>query len=215
MQSPLRIDLQLCGLMAVPERHPPLLDSVLLALRAQGQQLAEVTPDLLPVASHQSEDTTEPWYWLASAFDIEFIGPSVARFLYRNARPLDMLGHAQQHSASRVYLDRGVTRTVKSRVLLRQAVGATAWCLGDAPQLNELLSQLTHLGSLRHLGHGMVTGFQITEDPEAFEKCWLRPIPAPAADDPYSLDRIAIQGQCTPPYWDRRAGMSLWPSEAI
>lgn len=205
--QPLRIDLDLAGLMAVPERGPVMLDSTLLAIACGGQLHEHLTAEMLPIqtftAEPSAQDPAPSWHWMASAFMVDYCGPSTSRFLFRNARPTDMLANAHAHSASRVYLDRGITRTVKTRILLRQATKATAWCMGDAQKIHDLLAQLTHLGAMRHMGYGRVTALRITADPQAQQKCWLRPIPSLTQADPYLNERIPVQGQARPPYWDR------------
>lgn len=205
--QPLRIELDLAGLMAVPERGPVMLDSTLLAIACGGQLHEHLTAEMLPIqtftAEPSAQDPAPSWHWMASAFMVDYCGPSTSRFLFRNARPTDMLTNAHAHSASRVYLDRGITRTVKTRILLRQATKATAWCIGEPEKLHELLSQLTHLGALRHMGYGRVTAFHIRQDPQAHQKCWLRPVATLSQADPYINERIPVQGQSRPPYWDR------------
>lgn len=213
--TPLRIDVQLQGLMVVPERHPPMLDGLLLALLTQGEHLPAITADLLPVSSHESAQGDRPWHWLASALQVNYCGPSTARFLFKNARPLAILENAAEHGASRVYLDRGITRTAKTRIVLRQATRATAWCMGDQNSLHDLLQELTHLGPLRHHGFGRVTGFSISQDDAAIKQSWLRPVSTLEAIDPYHTDRVPVQGQSAPPYWDRKAGIAYWPVEIL
>ncbi len=88
---PLRVDFELGGMMAVPERHAPLLDAILLARLEQRLPLP-FRPDVIPVASIAEESWTDGTFcWLASALHIEWTGPVADRILHRNARPLELL----------------------------------------------------------------------------------------------------------------------------
>lgn len=210
--TPLRIDFQIAGLMAVPDGLPTMLDATLLSLHAQGLQLPSLNPTLLPLEHYCHADS---WHWLASCIFVNYCGPSSARFIYRNPRPTDLLEHASQHNASRAYLDRGMTRTVRNRILVRQATSAVAWCIGEPDKLQSLLSNLAHLGGMRHMGFGQVTDFTIKEDSAALENAWLRPINTPTKADPFASERIALQGQSHPPYWMRSTGTALWPLSVV
>lgn len=217
MPTPLRLDFTMQGMACVPERYPPMLDAILLAAACAGRtKPLPFSREELPVEAIDSNDAYGGFFWLTSAVQIAFTGPCSARHIYRNARPLQAFDHSHQLTSTRVYLDRGATRTVPVRLNLRQATHATAYCIcTDPSQLLELAQQITHVGALGHHGHGQITSVSATEDPEALKKAWLRPIPAPCKKDPYAKTRIAVQGQHTPPYWDRRLEMAHWPTEIV
>lgn len=194
-----------------------MLDAMLMAIACNGHtKPLPFTRDELPVECIVSPDAYGGFFWLASAVQISFTGPSSARHIYRNPRPLQAFEHAHQLTSTRVYLDRGASRTVPVRLNLRQATHATAYCITTDPShLVELAQKITHVGALGHHGHGQVTSVRAIEDSKALEKAWLRPIPKATKGDPYAKTRVAVQGQHNPPYWDRRQEMAFWPTEII
>lgn len=207
--TPLRIDWQLSGHVVVPDRHPIMLDALLLS--AQGDRHTLPFPHAaLPL---QHINTASGFFWLASAIEIDFVGPASYRQTFRNARPLQMLKDAKHLHASSVSLERGITRTVKSTHMTRQATAARAWCMGTMEALSELLARVSHLGAKRHTASGEITGWQITADDAAQSQAWLRPIPEEHHSDPFQNQRIAMQGPCMPPYWHKRPACALWPSQ--
>lgn len=213
--QPLRIDFSLAGAMVVPDMHPPMLDALLIAMATQGRMLPSITPDVLPVQHIKTKVPQSPFFFMASAIDVSFTGPASTRTLHRNPRPLNLLADAAHHNSKRVYLDRGATRTVQTRLQVRQATFASAWCIGERDAIRTLAQRITHLGSHRHLGLGEVLKVSVSEDQEAITKAWLRPIPCIVKDDPYAKSRVPISGQCAPPYWQRTSAIAYWPEQCV
>lgn len=207
---PLRVDFELGGQMAVPDRHPMLLDGLLLAMTEQRRALP-FAPDALPLEVLR----TKAWQagtfcWAASALQIDWVGPTVDRILHRNARPLELLQDAGAHSATSVDYDRGLTKVTRKRLSLRQAMKATAWCVGRQAEIEALLAPLQALGPHRHQGLGIVRSVMVTPDAAAGRLAWWRPLPAAHPKDPFKKDRILTSGRATPPYWDRDLSMQAW-----
>jgi CRISPR type IV-associated protein Csf3 len=208
--QPIRIDFEVNDLMVVPDRHPPLLDSILLALTGQRFELP-FAASALPLATASNPSWPEGVFvWMASALEIQWQGPSSDRFLTRNARPLEMLEDAAGHGATTVHFNSGVTKASRTRIALRHASTACAWCLGDVEALQGLLSRLQALGSHRHGGHGLVRSVSVVVDKIANEKCWNRPLPGWHPKDPWKDGRYLAAGRSTPPYWDRDLGQQAW-----
>lgn len=211
--KPLRIDIALGGHMAVPDRHPLILDSLLLALQDVRLDLP-FSPQSLPLQVAYGPagpaQATE-FCWLASALEIDWLGPSSDRVLHRNARPLELFDDRDSHGGSSVDLDRGLTKVARKRIAVRQANFARCWCLGVAVEIEAILARLDALGAHRHLGLGLVQGFSVAEDAEAVEKSWLRPTPWQLHElDPYTGHRFRAAGRATPPYWDRDLSQQAW-----
>lgn len=210
---PLRVDIELGGLTAVPDRYPPLLDSLLLSLL--GQRLAlPFESACIPVQSVGWP--TGEFMWLASAIEIVFVGPATDRILHRNARPMELLQDAALHHATSVDFDRGLTKVTRKRLAVRQATHATAWCVGHQNALEELLGRMQALGAHRHLGLGLVRAVKVTPDDKALEMSWHRPIPAEHPLDPFRGQRLRSAGRATPPYWSRDLShQAWWPASII
>lgn len=196
--------------MVVPERHPPLLDALLLARR--NQRLALPFPaDAIPVTSVSSAAWQDDAFcWLASAVHVEWTGPVVDRILHRNARPLELLDHADSHNATTVDFDRGLTKVTRKRMATRQAVRAWAWCMGERKAIEGLLGDLQALGAHRHHGLGLVRSVAVVVDATAKQMAWWRPLPAAHADDPFDGSRYRVAGRASPPYWDRDLSLQAW-----
>lgn len=196
--------------MVVPDRNPLMLDALLLALTGERFELP-FQASALPLAT-ASNPAWPPgvFVWLASAIEVQWQGPSSDRFLTRNARPLEMLDDSAGHGATTVHLHSGLTKTTRTRIALRHASTACAWCMGDVQALQELLSRLQALGAHRHAGHGSVQSVSVSVDPLAAERCWNRPLPGPHPKDPSAAARFPTGGRSTPPYWDRDLSQQAW-----
>lgn len=205
---PLRVEFKLGGLMAVTSGPSLMLDALLLSAATQCDPVRSADELSLPLAM---ASTTEFKVWLASRVDIEWCGPSQVRQLFRNPRPLGMLENDDLHTST-VRLDRGATRTSMNTLMVRQAVRAEAWCLGDANGVQALLEQLTHLGAYRHADLGRVSALKVVEDESARVRSWLRPLPGEHPDDPFA-ERVSIMGASSPPYWQRSTAVARWPIE--
>lgn len=196
--------------MAVPERHPPLLDAILLA-RLNKRFALPFPADALPVAAVADPAWPNGSHcWLASALLIEWTGPVVDRILHRNARPLELLEDADEHHATSVDFDRGLTKTTRKRLSTRQALKASAWCIGDSSAIQALLGGLQALGAHRHHGLGLVRSIVVSQDSEALRMSWWRPLPASHKDDPFGGQRLRVAGRSSPPYWDRDLSLQAW-----
>lgn len=207
---PLRLEIELGGLMVVPDRHPPLLDAVLLALR--GERLSTpFAPAALPVATAQASSWPgSDFAWLASAVYVQWVGPATDRYMHRNARPFEALQDAAEHGTTTVDASKGLTKVARTRYAVRQAVAARAWCIGDPEQLQPLLVGLRAIGAHRHHGFGLVRSARWIEDPDATTLAWYRPLPGPHPADPYREERMRSSGRATPPYWDRDLSQEAW-----
>jgi CRISPR type IV-associated protein Csf3 len=208
--EPLRVDFELGGMMAVPEKHPPLLDALLLA--RLGLRLPLPFPaDAIPVATVTDRKWPEGSFcWLASALHIDWVGPAVDRVLHRNARPMELLDDAGGHNATSVDFDRGLTKVTRKRMSVRQAVKASAWCIGDQDNVATLLNDLQALGAHRHHGLGIVRSVSVERDTAALKMAWWRPLPAAHAKDPFAGLRFRASGRASPPYWDRDLSLQAW-----
>lgn len=206
---PLRIDLSLGGPMAVPDRFPVLLDSLLLALQGRLLTLPFRAVDL-PVKSVKVGRSGE-FFWLASALKIDWVGPSTDRFMHRNARPMELFEDRHLHRSTTVDFDRGLTKVSRKRLTVRQADAAHAWCIGDMQAIETLMGDLQAVGPHRHLGLGLVRQVRVVEDEQALTKAWLRPVPANhVASDPHAGSRVRSAGRASPPYWDRNLDLQAW-----
>lgn len=214
---PLRIDFTLGGMMAVPQRTPYLLDAILMSAASEGEMLPlPFARTALPIKAISTGKAADQFIWLASAVEVEYVGPCQTRHIYRNPRPLQTFEDAHQVNATRVDLSRGITRTIPSLTQQRQAVRATAYCIGDPDQLETLLKRITHLGAMRHQGLGLITSLSLDTDEGAKDRAWMRPVPAIGIKgDPYKKERVALPGRCTPPYWNRQVSTAFWPSEML
>ena len=208
--QPLRIDIRVDGLMAVPERDSLMLDSLLLSLG--GTRYALPFPEqAVPVQVVRDKRwPTGCFVWLASALRVQWHGPSSDRFLTRNARPLELLDDAAGHNATSVDAGAGITKVSRRRITLRHASIASGWCMGDAKALEALLTGLRAIGAYRHGGHGVVRSVEVSIDPAAHDLAWSRPLPGAHADDPFANRRFRAPGRATAPYWDRDLRQEAW-----
>jgi len=208
--QPIRIDFEVNDLMVVPERHPLMLDGILLALTGTRFDLP-FPANALPLAT--TSDPSWPigvFVWMASTLEVQWHGPSTDRFLTRNARPLEMLDDSASHGATTVHFNSGITKATRTRIALQHASTACAWCVGDLPAIQGLLARLQGLGANRHGGYGLVRTVSAVVDPMAAERCWNRPLPAPHPKDPWADGRFQAAGRSTPPYWDRDLNQQAW-----
>lgn len=196
--------------MVVPDRHPLLLDGLLLAL--QGTRMAlPFDPGQLPI-KHATNTAWGPgrFVWLASELEVQWIGPATDRFLSRNARTREILDDTDIHGGTTADASRGLSKLARKRIMVRHAERAVAWCVGDLAKVQELLASVSALGAQRHLGFGQVRSCRVSVDKEAKEKAWQRPVPGEHADDPYRGKRFLAAGRSTPPYWDRDLSQQAW-----
>lgn len=214
--QPIKMEFELGGHLVVPDRHPIMLDALLLALDGRRHALP-FKPDLLPLQSISTASWRgNEFVWMASALEVNWMGPATDRYLSRNARSLEILDDAKTTNIKVIDSSRGMSKLARKRIMVRQASMATAWCVGDLAQIEALLGELISIGAQRHLGFGAVRAWRTQIDEAALERAWMRPIPGAHPDDPYKERRLQIQGRSSPPYWDRNLSLqSWWPSDAI
>lgn len=208
--QPLRVEIELGGPTVVPDRHPPLLDSLLLSLLGQRLELPFPASSIPVQAARDAHWPEGEFVWMASAVEIAFVGPATDRILHRNARPLELLKDAASLHATSVDFDRGLTKVTRKRLSVRQATHAIAWCIGQQDALVQLLGHLQALGAHRHLGLGLVRDVRVVHDPKALEMSWSRPLPSEHSQDPYRGRRLRSAGRATPPYWSRDLTRQAW-----
>jgi CRISPR type IV-associated protein Csf3 len=213
--QPLRVDFELLGPMVVPDRHPLLLDGLLLALQGTRLPLPFVSRQLpIQHVANPSWGAGE-FVWLASALQVQWVGPASDRYLSRNAKTREILDDAAIHGGTVADSSRGMSKLARKRIMVRNAERATAWCLGDLAKVQQALASVTSIGAQRLLGFGQVHSCAVSVDAEANEKAWLRPVPGEHADDPYRGKRFLAAGRSTPPYWDRDLSLQAWWPEEL
>ncbi len=196
--------------MVVPDRHPVMLDGLLLAL--QGRRLPlPFAPGALPlqcVTSPSWEATS--FVWMASALEIEWVGPSSDRYLSKNAQTREILEDTGTHGGTTADSVRGMSKLSRKRFAIRHAERATAWCVGDLALVQALLGKVDSIGAHRHLGFGRVRSCVVSVDASAAQKAWRRPLPGDHPDDPLRAMRFRAAGRAHPPYWDRDLSLQAW-----
>jgi CRISPR type IV-associated protein Csf3 len=96
---------------------------------------------------------------------------------------------------------------------------ASAWCVGDAERIAEMLVHIQSLGKLGRNGFGLIDGFEIAPAPEPEVNHWLYrslPVEFNGADELAIADSIGVSyaqglGRCTPPYWSSEKALMLEP----
>lgn len=205
----LRIDLELCGPMVVPDRHPVMLDALLLALQER-QLTLPFTPDALPIKMITSPDWRGQFVWLASALEVHWVGPATDRYLSRNALAREILDDTAIHHGTTADSATGLSKLTRKRIQIRQAERATAWCIGQLAEVRNLLARLDAIGAQRHLGFGRVRSSAVTVDALGAERAWRRPLPGAHKLDPYRNARHLVAGRASPPYWNRDLSKEAW-----
>ncbi|AJF08229.1 type IV CRISPR-associated protein Csf3 [Geoalkalibacter subterraneus] len=81
---------------------------------------------------------------------------------------------------------------------------AQAWCVGDKDSVEELLQELTHLGSLTRNGFGAVKSTTVELASEDQKENWrIRPLPVEAGLEKPGITYAMAMQSVRPPYWDR------------
>lgn len=197
--------------MVVPDRHPVLLDALLLAAQNVRRPLP-FSPENLPLATVTGHTwPTGQFVWLASALAVQWTGPATDRFITRNAMTTDTLNDTSSHGGKVADAARGLSKVTRKRIQLRCAVAATAWCVGDRGAVEDLMRNIHAIGAQRRQGFGELRSVSITTDESARKRAWWRPLPGPHPDDQYgATGRFMAPGRATPPYWDREMAISAW-----
>jgi CRISPR type IV-associated protein Csf3 len=114
-----------------------------------------------------------------------------------------------KHFAQKIDTVRGSMKNDLQAYPVRDAATATAFCLGDADQIEALLDPgmglLTHIGKRARLGHGKILEVRITPDPMA-KDLWKQRILPWQENDNY----MDIEANVVPPYWDATQRIQAW-----
>lgn len=150
------------------------------------------------------------WCWCASALHFEreaHAGRSMTAMV-RRTEVDDLLGlqaeGALRSRATKVNLASGPQRNFLLRFDLTYARTATAWMLGDAAAVQDLLGDVKHLGKKGASGFGVVNDFSVTQVPES-ECHWQRR----AMPSPHST-HVPTAAALRPPYWDATSFTQTW-----
>jgi len=111
-------------------------------------------------------------------------------------QPLERLSHSKK-----LDLTRGTQRNLLGYFSTTSLKKMVAYCVADKEFLEEYLVEsgwITHLGSRRRQGLGLLSNIEIEPDKNALE-LWKNRI------KPFSLHELdtPIYANCSPPYWDK------------
>ena len=166
-----------------------------------------LSEDLLSEVLEKETRGTEA-VWKASALCPIDAGPSHVRFWRRMTDIFEIAGlcskgiietkrKLETGSGWKISTASGPYRNYIKAYMVREIPRMSAWCIGDAERIEEILTyRVPYLGGRTRLGYGRVEKVTVTPDPDAFEKWKFRTLPWP------EKDYVPVQMSCRPPYWD-------------
>lgn len=193
--------------------YPLHLDGLLASCVAQeaeefGSDSAwQDAEDLSHLLERTDADETGAWVWKASAF----------RFTARSERFFTSIVRRCEPEAFMHSMDAGLLNMRRPRNYLSAGTGnersyfllhsyqwmesATAWCIGDAGEIEQALRRVKYLGKMGRNGFGLVDSFSIGPTHEA--DAWMRRfLPANHPGVP-GTDYAAAQVRLQAPYWKK------------
>jgi CRISPR type IV-associated protein Csf3 len=230
--SALRVELHLCSPVVAP-RYPWLLDSLLAACAVE-DALSEADPDdqrplrelgeALPLSM---TTVASERVWQASA-----LVPRASESAHCFAQSRRMVRRTDEQSLSdalasgvvrtrgfdpadpkpyayKLDTARGLLKNAATIYTLRRVDVLEAWCIGDAPAIEALLTTYARqVGPIRRLGHGRVAEVRVVPDDRAHELWRLRPLPIEAESIGNGVDGgIQLTMRPRPPYWSGEGAM--------
>jgi CRISPR type IV-associated protein Csf3 len=198
--KPFKVTFTINGEVAVPS-HLIHLDDLLAwasvdAARKSGMDNPIAAKDDLPLAVH---DGDSGWCWKASALRFHVLSES--RLLCRTRR-VDYETIARKKDdlidfrMTKFTEGTGPYKGFDVRDAVQWIDTATAFGVGHIAKVQELLSRIHCIGSLRKLGFGRVRSFDVS--PCGDEDAWMyRHLPESSAG------HVPVVGGLSPPYWDR------------
>jgi CRISPR type IV-associated protein Csf3 len=105
----------------------------------------------------------------------------------------------------------GWTKTCVINTVVNHFSKATAWCVGNKHEIENLLSLLTNIGPLSRLDYGRVRSINVTEDSDALTKWKQRNMPNCPDESNYYPVIAATQ----PPYWKKSNQKQCWVHKNI
>ncbi|MFN9471031.1 type IV CRISPR-associated protein Csf3 [Acidovorax sp.] len=180
----LEVTFKLCSPVVLESDYPTHLDGLLAASVAEeAQEFGSDTPwqdadDLSHLLERTDADSTGAWVWKASALRFT---PATERFFTSIVRRCEP--EAFMHA-----MDSGVMNMRRPRNYLSGSGGqdrgyfllhsyqwmesATAWCIGDANEIQAALQRIRYLGKMGRNGFGMVESFSVA--PGSNTEAWRR-----------------------------------------
>lgn len=163
--------------------------------------------DLSHLLERTEPDAQGGWVWKASAFRFKPVSERFFTSMVRRCEP-EAFMHAMDDGLlemrrPRTYLDAG-SGNERAYFLLHSyqwMESATAWCIGDAGEIEQALQRVKYLGKMGRNGFGAVDSFSI--GPSTEESAWMRRfLPASHDGEPgaqYASAHLRLQA----PYWKK------------
>jgi hypothetical protein len=217
--TPLRVVATLAE--SVVATHPVMLDALLMAV--VGRRLRVLPPmrgepgDPLPIPIATSECGR---FYLCSQ---GFSEPEWHEVRHKHRRaPVSEMARLGTSKLRRVDIAAGANKSLRIPYVCTTLRRDTIewWCLGDADQIRDLLSDVRYLGKHTGSGKGKLRAPWIVESCEPWEGFPvlrdgqpLRPLPA---DYPGAIGGRQGYRPVSPPYWDQsRSVQCLLPTESV
>lgn len=216
--QPLSITFKLCSPVVFENDHPLHLDGLLAAcVSEEAEEFGSDTPwqdaeDLSHLLERTDADAQDAWVWKASAFRFKPVSERFFTSIVRRSEPVTFMHAIDQGllnmRSPRSYLNSGSGQE-RSYFLLHSyqwMESATAWCIGDASEIEQALQRVKYLGKMGRNGFGAVESFSI--GPCAESTAWMRRfLPASHDGEPggqYASAHLRLQA----PYW-KKTGLQL------
>lgn len=192
--EPFKVEIVL-GTPTVINNEAPMLDSIIAWCNVMANNGDLDAQNNLPL---EKKKLTGKSYWAASRFFYKWM-PSSETHLSKRIDYKAM----ERFSSTKLFINpsSGVNKTYHEKIMPLHIEKAVAFGVGDVTEIDEMLSRLTHFGSMRRSGYGRI----IDSKAIPFEHDWSQSVdglltrPVPVASGEKS---DAIAG-FKPPYWDK------------
>lgn len=209
----LEVTFKLCSPVVLESDHPTHLDGLLAASVAEeAVEFGSDTPwedadDLSHLLDRSDADSDGAWVWKASALRFN---PATERFftsIVRRCEP-EAFMHAMDSGVMNMRRPRGYLSGSggqdRAYFLLHSyqwMESATAWCVGDALEIQAALQRIRYLGKMGRNGFGAVDS--VTVSPSSNSEAWLRRYLPRGIEGEVGLQYVPITRRLHAPYWKK------------
>lgn len=214
---PLRVEIHLATPIVVPS-HVKCFDGLLAWARVEEAKEQGLRTVQAFAAQHdlplERFDVNGQWVFKASAFEFAWSGDPFESHRIKRQKVSDYAaswrggeGAIESSRGGRITVDvsSGPTKAGLYPQMLRQCDVATAWCVGDATQVERLMRYVSTFGKGYNRGKGIVKRVAVVEDVAAVQRWRRRPLPKDAPLDDSERPLYALGAHpLYPPYWDTK-----------
>lgn len=216
MMQALEVTFTLTSPVVLDSDYPTHLDGLLAScVSEEAQQFGSDSPwedaeDLSHLLERSESDANGGWVWKASALRFK---PATERFFTSIVRRCEPEAFMQA-------MDSGLLNMRKPRNYVSGSSGhqkayfllhpyqwmekATAWCVGDAMEVQAALQRVRFLGKMGRNGFGVVDSVAVEPSTEA--EAWRRRFLPEGLDGESGIQYVAATRRLQAPYW-RKTGM--------